>query len=230
MTHNTHHEELVASLSNSETLSSYKALHDSFRVSFLPRFFGGLLVALGNIFFGEEPTYGKFKAIEVIARIPYQSWEVASYMLLTFFYLNEKKAIELSQTSRFGRESQDNETMHVVVISKLAKEHGQSNFFLHTLVPLLFSFFYFLATLFLYLISPRKAFELNYVFEDHAFAQYSRFIKTNEKALKERPVKSAFLEYYGRYPRSEYDFFVSVSCDEITHRNRSAAHALKYTK
>ncbi|MEK7549456.1 MAG: alternative oxidase [Patescibacteria group bacterium] len=228
--HNSRHEELIASLADPEVCARYKALHDGFRVSFLPRLLGGILVFLGNTFFGKEPSYSKFKAIEVIARIPYQSWEVASYMILTFFYMNEKKAIELSRTSRFGREAQDNETMHVVVISQLAKAHKQSNFIWHTLIPLLFSFFYFLSTLLLYLVSPRKAFELNYLFEDHAFSQYSRFLENNKEVLKQRTFQSDFLEYYGRYPRNEYDFFLSVACDEIAHRNRSAIQALEQGK
>lgn len=219
------HEELVRVLVDEERVREYKAAEDGFRPGIVPRALGGILVGLGNLFYGEKPSYGKFKSIEVIARIPYQSWEVASYMLLTSFYANEKKAIELAKTSEFSRTSQDNETMHVVVIAQLAKKYGQDSMFLHTFIPLVFSFFYALSSFLLYLISPRSALELNYLFEDHAFEQYDRFIRENEEELRKRPIRDDFLDFYGRHCVSEYDFFLSVRNDEIVHRNRSVARA-----
>jgi hypothetical protein len=146
-------------------------------------------------------------------------------MLLTMCYSDEKKAIELSKTSRFGRASQDNETMHVVVMSQLAKKYGQDGFIRHTLIPLLFSFGYAAASFILYLFSPKSALQLNYLFEDHAFAQYTRYIETHGEELRSRPILSDFLEFYGRHVKSEYEFFVSVKNDEIIHRNMSAHRA-----
>lgn len=222
------HEELVASLANPETLSEYERVCDTLKVGFVPRCLGSLLVNTGNLVYGQEPSYGKFKAVEVIARIPYQSWEVASYMLLTMFYSNEQRAIELSQMSRFGRSAQDNETMHVVVLSQMAKKYGEDSLIRHTFIPLVFSFFYSVASFLLYLFSPRSAFELNYLFESHAFEQYSRFLEREGEALKHKPVMLDFLEYYGRHVKSEYELFQSICADEIIHRNVSAERALQY--
>lgn len=215
------HEELVATLNDHEALRQYKESGDNFQPHWLPKTFGWLLVTCGNIVFGEKPSYGKFKAVEVIARIPYQSWELVSYMLLTFFYADEERAIRLTKTSRFGRAAQDNETMHVVVISKLARKHGEGNFLIHTLIPLTFSFFYFSISFLLYLLNPKFSFQLNYMFEDHAFSQYARFIRENEEHLKSQPMLSDFLELYGRHSKSEYEFFLSVRNDELIHRNAS---------
>jgi hypothetical protein len=223
--HNEKQEELVRVLTDEDRVREYKAAQDGFRPGVVPRILGGILVGLGNLFYGEKPSYGKFKSIEVIARIPYQSWEVASYMLLTSFYANEKKAIELATTSEFSRTSQDNETMHVVVMSQLAKKYGQNGFLLHTLVPLAFSFFYFLSSFILYLVSPRSALALNFLFEDHAFAQYDRFLREHEEDLRKKPMRDDFLDFYGRQVISEYEFFLSVRNDEIIHRNRSAERA-----
>ncbi|MBI2120550.1 MAG: hypothetical protein HYT94_02925, partial [Parcubacteria group bacterium] len=156
------HEELVKMFCDSDqSLCEYKEPCDHCRVGIAARVLGSILVGAGNLFYGKDPSYGKFKAVEVIARIPYQSWEVASYTFLTAFYSNEEKAIELSKTSAFSRIAQDNETMHVVVISQIVKREGGSRFILHTLVPLIFSFFYFWAIFFLYFLSPRSALELN---------------------------------------------------------------------
>ena len=221
------HEEIVKALQDPESLKEYAREGEGYRVHFLPYFIGKSMVFLGNFVYGKKPKYGKFKAIEVIARIPYQSWEVASYMLLTFFYGNEKKAIELSQTSRFSRAAQDNETMHVIVISTLAKKHGQDSFFLHTFIPLIFSFFYFAASIVLYLIRPKYSFQLNYVFECHAYLQYQEFVEKNEEALRKEPILCDFLSEYGRYPKSEYEFFLSLMADELIHRNESFHKAEK---
>ncbi len=223
------HEELVATLAEEEVLREYKESCDDFQVNWLPKIIGYFLVTAGTIVFGEKPSYGKFKAVEVIARIPYQSWEVASYMFLTMFYSNEKKAIELMHTSHFGRAAQDNETMHVIVISQLARKYKEDSVLRHTLIPLAFSFFYFAASFILYIINPRYSFELNYLFESHAFDQYSRFVKDNEADLRSKAVMIDFLEHYGRFPKSEYELFVSIKNDELIHRNASAKEALKYT-
>lgn len=222
------HEELVTALTQEDTLQGYKESCDNFQVSWLPKIIGLFLVTAGNTVFGEKPSYGKFKAVEVIARIPYQSWELASYMFVTIFYSNEKKAIELMHTSHFGRAAQDNETMHVIVISQLARKYKEDSLIRHTLIPLTFSFFYFSASFLLYIINPRYSFELNYLFESHAFEQYSRFVRDNEADLRSKPVMIEFLEHYGRFPKSEYELFVSIQNDELIHRNASAKEALKY--
>jgi hypothetical protein len=157
----------------------------------------------------------------VIARVPYHSWEGAAYTFLTLFYGNEHKAIKLSDIAMFARVAQDNETMHVVVITQIAREESRGNFFLHTLVPVVFAFFYFWVVYFLYLISPKAVLELNYLFEQHAFEQYGCFIDDYEKELKEKKVESKFLEWYGRKVKNQYEFFRSVRNDELVHRNRS---------
>jgi hypothetical protein len=121
----------------------------------------------------------------------------------------------------FGRFAQDNETMHVVVISDIVQKLKKEGFFRHTLIPLLFSFFYFWTIYLVYFFSKRAALELNYLFESHAYAQYSEFLKNEEDALKHRPVCSEFLEFYGREVRNEYELFESIRNDELIHRNRS---------
>lgn len=45
--------------------------------------------------------------------------------------------------------------------------------------------------------------------------------RAEHEALKACSIESEFLAWYGRHPRSEYEFFRSVHNDEIVHRNRS---------
>ena len=137
------HEALVKALNDPTLRSQYAAKYDRYRPMLVPRVLGWLLVTAGTIVYGKKPSYGKFKAVEVIARIPYQSWEVAAYTILTGFYGDEQRAIGLAKTSAFSRQAQDNETMHVVVITQITKKLKCTGFFRHTLIPLLFAFFYF---------------------------------------------------------------------------------------
>jgi hypothetical protein len=115
----------------------------------------------------------------------------------------------------------ENETMHVVVISELARSEQKAGFIRYTALPMLLAFVYFWFSYLLYLIRPRWSLELNYIFEDHAFQQYAQFLDSNVEALRAKPIKSAFLEWYGRHPANQYEFFRSVRNDEIIHRNRS---------
>jgi hypothetical protein len=215
-------EALNQALNDPQALSDYKRPFDSYQPAGLPRFLGNWLIILGNTFYGHEPSYLKFRAVEVIARVPYHSWASAAYTLLTTTYTDEKKAMRLSNVAKYSRIAQDNETMHVVVISQLAKKEGEkAGYFLHTLIPMLFAFFYFWWSYLLYLVNPRYSYELNYLFENHAFEQYDRFLETRGEELRKKPIDSEFLTWYGRNPRSQYEFFLSVRNDEIIHRNTS---------
>lgn len=215
------HEALNKTLLDPQLRAEYAAAYDHYRPGLTARVLGRIFVGFGDLVYGKRPSYEKFKAIEVVARIPYQSWEVASFTLLTALYSDEQKAIELSRTSTFSRMALDNETLHVVVMSQLVRKYGRAGVFRHTLIPIAFSLFYFWAIFFLYLVSRRSSLELNYLFEAHALAQYQEFLDTHEEHLRNAHIHSAFLEFYGRYPRCEYEFFESVRNDELIHRNRS---------
>ena len=222
MYHKDETERLVNELNDEQVREDYKRPYDNHTIHFLPHVVGATLVFFGDVVYGKKPSYNKFRAIEVIARVPYQSWVSAAYTLLTLFYSNEQKAIELSHVSKYARLAHDNETMHVVVISALAREQGKSNVLTYTVIPMLFAFLYFWASYVLYLLSPRYSHEVNYLFENHAFEQYSEFLSVNETELRERPISSEFLHWYGRYPRNQYEFFELVRNDELIHRNTSA--------
>lgn len=215
------HENLVRELLDPTLRNDYARPLDGHKVGIVPAVLGFFLVTFGTLVYGSKPSYGKFKAIEVIARIPYQSWEVATYTLLTAFYGNEKHAIRLAKTSAFSRMAQDNETMHVVVITAIAKRHKKIGPFRHMLIPLLFAFFYFWSIYLLYMFSHRASLELNYLFESHAYKQYQEFLNREGERLKQQPLTSDFLAFYGREARTEYEFFEMVRNDELIHRNRS---------
>ena len=216
------HERLNEALNDPTVLAEYAASCGSYRPGVLPHLLGGILVGMGNIVYGKEPTYLKFRAIEIIARVPYFSWVAAMYTLMTLFFTDERKAMKFARVSHFARMAQDNETMHVVVISKLALAvNHRAGVIRHTIIPMLFAFGYYWASYLLYFVKRRWALELNYIFENHAYEQYSEFLTRYEHELKHVYVDSEFLDWYGRNPRSQYEFFRSVRNDELIHRNAS---------
>jgi len=215
------HEALVKELNNDVLRAEYARPYDEYRTSMVPRLLGGFLIGSGNLIYGKKPSYEKFKAIEVIARIPYQSWEVAAYTLLSAFYGSEKRAISLTKLGAFARMAQDNETMHVVVMTHITKHYRCVGFFRHTLIPLLFAFVYFWILYFLYMFSRKASLEMNYLFENHAYEQYDEFLRTEGARLMHAPLMSDFLTFYGRHFKTEHEFFESVRNDELIHRNRS---------
>lgn len=223
-TEKTEHEELVRELNDPQTLEEYAKSCGEVKVALIPKLLGTFLVWAGNTVYGHKPSYLKFRAVEVIARVPYHSWAAVAHTLLTLFYRDEKKALKLCEDNNFARLSQENETMHVIVISKLAAEEQKDNIVVHTVIPMLFAFFYYWMSYLMYLVQPRWSLQLNYLFEDHAFHQYNEFIKENEEMLKNKIVASDFLLWYGRDPLSQYEFFQSVRNDEIIHRNKSIHH------
>lgn len=214
-------EALNVALNDPETLKEYAAKYNGYKPSFLPAVAGWFLVLCGNIWYGKKPSYLKFRAVEVIARVPYHSWQSGIYTLLTLFYTNEQRALKLACASRFARHAQDNETMHVVVISKLARKEHRAGLIRYTLIPMLFAFAYFWFSYVLYLLNRKWSYELNFLFEQHAFDQYSEFLERYGEELKGKPIQSDFLSWYGRHPKDQYEFFRSVRNDEIVHRNAS---------
>jgi hypothetical protein len=215
-------EELNKKLNDENFLNEYKSKYDNYEVSFLPSILGKFLVYCGNIVYGKNPSYLKFRAVEIIARVPYQSWSSASYTLLTLFFSNENKALELSERTKFARIAHDNETMHVVVISHLVQtEHKKVSWFKNSFIPMSFAFFYFWASYILYIINRKWSYELNYLFESHAFEQYNTFIHRHKEILLNKKVESKFLSWYGRNFANQYDFFMSIRNDEMIHRNES---------
>lgn len=221
------HEQLLKELQDGEKLKAYKEAYDGLKTAPLPRFFAKVLFGFIDVLYGKKASLLKFKVLEVVARVPYQTWEFVSYLATTNFYNNEKRAVQYASVADFGKFAQDNETMHVVVISKICRDERVGNWFMHTLIPILMAYFYMIISTILYALERKHSYELNYMFEDHAYNQYTEFLNENAEDLKQKTVDSQFLDYYGRQVSNQYDFFVSVKNDEIIHRNDSAIEMVK---
>lgn len=224
------HEQRVLELQDDNKRQQAWNDFSNVNISPLARISAKIIISIADIIYGKPPSYRKFRAIEVIARIPYQSWEVFSYCAQTIFFTNENKAISLAEVSHFSRIAQDNETMHVVVISQIMKNHNRTSFLLDYIIPILLSFFYWWTSFILYGLKKRWSFEINYLFESHAYLEYQKFIDLNKELLEGSMVSSKFLDLYGREVKNELEFFKLVRNDELLHRNSSIENRNKFCK
>jgi len=169
---------------------------------------------------GKKITLGKTKLIEMLASIPYRSWEMRQYARMTRCYRNPDVVKEASEIMTWGREAQDNEYWHLTVINEKMKADGEEDpWYLFPLIPLIMVGVYIAMTRFMALVSIRRAFLFNAEFEDHAEHVYAQFVEEHPE-WEEQPVTNAKVKEYGDLS-TWADVFRRIGLDERDHRNNS---------
>ncbi len=186
----------------------------------------GLLASLlfisMDIFYGRKRTLSKFKVLEVIARVPYQSWEHVAYIAMTHMYTKPNFARRIFEFVKESRSQQDNEQWHLLILEELVqKQKFHENFFYYRLLPQFVAFFYYHVSWLLYVIHPAWSYALNADFEDHAEHEYMEFVRENP-AFESQPFESDFADDYGRFERLA-DLFRRIGLDERNHKEESLA-------
>jgi len=96
-------------------------------------FFWSMDLLTGNI-----TTLPKVKLIEILASIPYRSWETRQYARMTQHYRDRTLVQEASEIMRWAREAQDTEYWHLLVVNEKMKVEGIKHpWYLVQPVPLL---------------------------------------------------------------------------------------------
>src|SRR3989338_4310927 len=104
-----------------------------------------LLFASLDVFYGKKRTLSKFKMLELIARVPYQSWEHVAYIAMTHTYAKPDFARRIYNFVKESRDQQDNEQWHLLIIEELTQKKAiRESFFLHRILPQFIAFFYYL--------------------------------------------------------------------------------------
>ena len=185
---------------------------------------GGFLFGFMDIFYGKKRTLEKFKVLEVIARVPYQSWEHVAYIAMTHTYREPHFARRIFEFVRESRAQQDNEQWHLLILEELVhKKSIPENFFLYRFVPQVVAFVYYHISWLLYVIRPSLSYMLNADFEDHAEHEYMEFVRENP-SLEKEPFESDFEGDYGKFP-SLADLFRRIGLDERIHKEESLIRA-----
>ena len=145
-----------------------------YRYSFAARLF----FAKMDILTGRRTTLAKAKLIEMLASIPYRSWEIRQYARMTRLYRDGAAVERARAIMEWGREAQDNEFWHLIVIEEKMREEGARDpWYLFPPIPWLFVTVYVLLTRLMAFVNIRRAFLFNAEFEDHAEHVYAAFVE-----------------------------------------------------
>jgi ubiquinol oxidase len=145
------------------------------------------LVSLIDALF--QLSYRRFYVLEEIARVPYYSF-VSVFQFYQWLGVNPPLSIvklHFKQTV--------NETWHLLIMKELG---GGDNIF-DRIVFRIISFFYYWFNILLFFISPKLAYYMMELIEEHAFASYIQFINENKIELKSKPLLPIAKEYFYNY-------------------------------
>lgn len=179
-----------------------------------------LLFMTMDLVYGRQKTFSKFKVLELIARVPYQSWENVAYIAITHMYADWEFSRRVFDRVKEARESQDNEMWHLLILEELTHAHGiKENFLRYRILPQIIAFTYYHICWFLYAIKPAWSYSLNAQFEDHAEHEYMEFVAENPQ-LEWEGFKSLFEADYGSF-ENVADLFRQIAYDERMHKEES---------
>jgi ubiquinol oxidase len=149
------HDELVAA--QKETLSASRRNYS------IPA--RALFLTL-DLVYGKRRTMAKFKVLEIVARVPYQTWEHVAYIAVTHVHQNLGIVKRIQDRIVEARSQQDNELWHLLILQDLiareGKRESQLKFFW---LPQLIAFGYYQFSWLLYVVNPKWSYGLNADFE-----------------------------------------------------------------
>jgi hypothetical protein len=171
---------------------------------------------------GKKITLPKVKLIEILASIPYRSWETRQYARLTHNYRDPELVEEAQNIMQRARESQDNEYWHLLVVNEKMKEDGiKDPWYLFPPIPHLMVGFYAAVMHVMALTGIRRAFRFNAEFEDHAERAYAQFVEEHPEWERQYSENVPVGEHKGLL--SWADVFRRIGLDERDHMNMSFA-------
>lgn len=189
-----------------------------------PGLFASMLFWGMDVIHGKALTFQKVRLLELLARIPYQAWEVRQYRHLNNAFEDHATVNRAEELIQWGRDAQDNEFWHLQVITeKIAKDGVKLNWFRDRFLPPIAAFKYNLFARLLARFSIKSAFMLNADFEDHAEHEYMTYVKDHPE-LENAPVDCESAKKFGN-PKSWADVFRRIALDERDHMNNSLIHA-----
>jgi ubiquinol oxidase len=180
------------------------------------------LFVLLDIVYGRSRTLSKFKVLEIVARVPYQSWEQVAYIAITHVSGRTELARRIHDRVLETRAQQDNEAWHLLVLEELTAELGKREGLLRFgVIPQILAFAYYQLSFMLYVVRPRWSYRLNADFEDHAEHEYMTMVAEHPEWEVER-FESSFKDIYGSFD-SLADLFRQIAHDERVHKEESLA-------
>ncbi len=180
-----------------------------------------ILFRLLDTVYGRPRTLSKFKVLELVARVPYQSWEQVAYIAITHTYERTGFARRIYERVTESRAQQDNEQFHLLILEEMinnddAVHEGWVRF---RFIPQLLAFAYYQLSWLLFVCRPAWSYRLNADFEDHAEHEYMAFVAENPE-LETEAFHSDFSADYAQLP-TVADLFRQIGFDERIHKQES---------
>jgi len=178
-----------------------------------------------DVVYGKARTLPKFKVLEILARYPYWAWENGSYLRLSRLFSKSRSARSeetksLLRIIDLGRESQDNEQWHLLLLDDIIRQKGlKTGLIRHVILPRLLGFSYYYLTRIIYFFRPVMSFRMNAAFESHAEHEYMEMAKENPEWNAES-VTSKYFKYYPEQ-KNLNDLIRRIALDERDHMNHS---------
>jgi ubiquinol oxidase len=204
---------MPADLKKEQTASSKRP---PYRYSLAAKVFFWLM----DLVTGNKITLPKVKLIEILASIPYRSWETRQYTRMTQRYQDRALVQESREIMMWAREAQDTEYWHLLVVNEKMKEDGVKDpWYLVPPVPLFMVGFYAAIMHVMAMTNIRRAFLFNAEFEDHAEHVYAQFVEEHLE-WEQQPVNNEQMKEHGGLP-TWADVFRRIGLDERDHMNMS---------
>ncbi len=173
-----------------------------------------------NLIAGKKDNLPKAKLLEILASIPYRVWEIRHYLKQTRKYKNIDKVNKAQNVITWGREAQDNEYMHLLVIHEKMKEDGiRDRWYLSPFVTFSVVLIYITASRLLAFFSQKRAFLFNAEFENHAEHVYAKLVEDNPQ-WENQAVTNPLVKKYADV-ETWADVFRRIGLDERDHMNHS---------
>ena len=173
-----------------------------------------------DLIYGRRRTLEKFVVLELVARVPYQTWEHAAYMKITRHARETGLARRLFDRVCRAREQQDNEQWHLFILEEILEHHGRRLGWLRfRFLPQVIALAYYLVSWLMYVVRPAWSYRLNADFEDHAEHEYALFVAEHPQLELESCICSVAADY-GTFD-SVADVLRQISLDERHHKLES---------
>jgi ubiquinol oxidase len=209
MTTTTTHTDLVRE--QIRTLASARR-----RYGFVAR---SLFVSM-DLLYGRRRRLEKFLVLELVARVPYQTWEHAAYLSITRHARETKVARRIYDRVCRSREQQDNEQWHLFILEDMLEHRSTKLGWLrYRLLPQIIAFTYYIVSWLMYLIRPAWSYALNADFEDHAEHEYMGFVAEHPE-LEFETCSCSVSDDYG-CAESFADVLRQIGIDERHHKEES---------
>jgi ubiquinol oxidase len=182
--------------------------------------FARLLFRGMDVLYGRAATLPKFVVLELVARVPYQTWEHAAYLAITRHAGETRVARRIYDRVCKAREQQDNEQWHLFILEDILEDHGvRLGWFRYRLVPQMIALIYYFVAFAMYLARPAWSHRLNADFEDHAEHEYMAFVAAHPE-LDAACCTCSVAADYGRF-ESIGDVLRQIALDERAHKLES---------